>query len=54
MLTVGVTPPYNDVAVTTFFAQSLPNLTDVYIEPTNPNISEPHYITHDCFLRVTY
>ncbi|KAG1855077.1 hypothetical protein C8R48DRAFT_776477 [Suillus tomentosus] len=53
-LTVGVTPPYNDVAVATFFARSLPNLTDVYVEPTNSNIFEPNYITHDHFLRLTY
>ncbi|KAG2108247.1 uncharacterized protein F5147DRAFT_773831 [Suillus discolor] len=53
-LTVGVTPPYNDVALATFFACSLPNLTDVYLESSNSNIFEPHYISHDRFLQVKY
>jgi hypothetical protein len=47
MLTVGVSPLYNDVAVAAFLGCSLPLVNTIHVEDYNSSLRPANYILYD-------
>jgi hypothetical protein len=51
-LTVGVSPPYNDVAVAAFLGRSLPSVNTIHVEEYDSSLRPANYILYDRLKRV--
>ncbi|KAG1785182.1 uncharacterized protein HD556DRAFT_1450934 [Suillus plorans] len=51
-LTVGVSPPYNDVAVAAFLGRSLPSVNTIHVEDYDSLLRPANYILYDRLKRV--